>query len=69
MGGATSGSRSIPTRSVTLEFDTDRYNQVWRLATYFTENALMEMQLTQLKLYKLGPLDLMIFNLVALASV
>lgn len=28
----------------------------------------MEMQLTQLKLYRLGPLDLMIFNLVALAS-
>jgi hypothetical protein len=39
------------------------------LAAYATANMLLSMQLNQMRLYRLRPLDLIVFHLVAVASV
>lgn len=52
-----------------VEFDPKRHTEVWRLTAYSAETCILQMQIDQLRLYKLKPLDLLVFNLVALASV
>ena len=52
-----------------VHHDKQRHGEVWRLAAYATANCLVAMELSQLRLYGLRPVDLLIFNVVALASV
>lgn len=58
----------IPRSTISVRLNLERHDEVWRLAAYSLENCLLDLQSLQLKLYNLGPLDLMIFNVVAVAS-
>jgi hypothetical protein len=59
----------IPSAIKGLELDKDRLAAVWRIAAYTTANCLVAMQLNQLRAYRLRPVELLIFDIVALASV
>jgi hypothetical protein len=54
---------------ICLELNSARHSEVWRLAAYAVGNCLLAMQVRQLRLYAMRPLDLLIFNMVALACV
>lgn len=61
--------RSITSSSIAVEFNADRHAEVWRLSAYLLENLLLSMQLKQMQVYDLKPADLLVFNLIAVASV
>ena len=52
-----------------LEFDWVRHAEVWRLSAYSAANCLVAMQLNEMKYYRLRPAELLVFDIVALASV
>ena len=60
---------NIPNAIKGLELDKDRLAAVWRIATYATANCLVSMQLNELRAYRLRPAELLVFDIVALASV
>lgn len=64
-----SRSQSISECSLNVELDKGRLAEVWRRAAYALGNCLLANQLMQMKLYDLKPVDLLVFNLVAVASV
>lgn len=64
-----SRSQSISECSLNVELDKERLAEVWRRAAYALGNCLLTNQLMQMKLYDLKPVDLLVFNLVAVASV
>lgn len=64
-----SRSQSITECSLSVELDEERHAEVWRRAAYALGNCLLANQLMQMKLYDLKPVDLLVFNLVAVASV
>jgi hypothetical protein len=55
--------------SLNVELDNLRHSEVWRRSAYAVGNCLVATQLMQMKLYKLKPVDLLVFNLTAIASV
>lgn len=52
-----------------MEFDWVRHAEVLRLSAYSAANCLVAMQLNEMKYYQLRPAELLVFDIVALASV
>lgn len=59
----------IPSPPSSLVLDKARHDEVWRMVAYLAGNCLVAMQLRQMRLYDLTPIELLVFNVIALSNV